>query len=58
MNPTRKTKENIISEFPKPPKTETSAPTKNTAAEVKILPILKQNPVAVARTETGKRRGI
>ena len=57
-NPDRNTNEKINSEFPYPPSLRTSAPTKNTAAAVKNLPILKQNPVEAALTDTGKSNGM
>jgi hypothetical protein len=51
MNPSKKINEKMNRELPYPPRETTRAPTKNTAAEVKILPVLKHKPVAVALME-------
>ena len=53
-----KTKEKTVNAFPYPPKKLTSQPTKKTADAVKILPILKQKPVAAERICVGKSAGI
>jgi hypothetical protein len=51
IKPIKKTNEKIKSELPYPPRVTTRTPTKNTAAQVKILPVLKHRPVAVALME-------
>ena len=51
-------KEKIKIALPYPPNKLTSAPIKKTTEAVNTLPILKQNPVADARTTVGNNCGM
>ncbi len=58
INASTNARENVIRDCPKPPKTDTKLPTKNTAVAVKNLPMLKHSPVANPLTCAGKSAGI
>ena len=58
IKPRTNTKEKMNNALLYPPKAVTITPTNNTAVAVNNRPTLKQNPVAVARIETGNNNGI
>ena len=54
----KKTNEKINNELEYPPNSVTRTPTNRTAIAVKILPVLKQKPIAVPRISTGNKPGM
>ena len=58
INPIMYTHENVKIALPYPPSAIASAPTKNTAAAVKALPVWKHNPVYDERKWAGNNSGI
>lgn len=58
INATKKAMEKVSNALLSPPKKATIAPTKKTEVAVKKRPMLKQNPVAVARITVGNNWGI